>query len=156
MIDIFRIILAVIFVLVMIAYIKLYVTYYHYGSMIDAIYAYSVKCLFNDDTPYVDYNDMKDMDHAWLNIFDWGYKRIVPKTEYAILKPYIVPFTISDIVFKTEKEKAIAKDIYKKIVDKIDTLEHPRNMSTKDYIIYAFALGFIDAKTIKLLRKYYK
>lgn len=37
----------------------------------------------------VDYDDMESYDHTLWRLWDWGYKRILPRDKYIYIKPYI-------------------------------------------------------------------
>lgn len=37
----------------------------------------------------VDYDDMESYDRTLWRLWDWGYKRILPRDKYMYIKPYI-------------------------------------------------------------------
>lgn len=62
--------------------------------IIEAIYVYSKWAIFNTDTTVHElinlYESMEPYDRTLLRLWDWGYKRILPSTEYEKIKPYIM------------------------------------------------------------------
>ncbi len=77
-----------IFCLLMI--IKTEVTYKNRLILIDAIYKYRIS-LINQHIyePGVDYKDKESFDKTLFRLWDWGYKRILPKEKFEIIEPFI-------------------------------------------------------------------
>lgn len=61
-------------------------TYNKYIKIIDAIYAYRLDHLWNAK---VEYKDMESFGRILFRFWDWGYKRILPKAQFELIKPYI-------------------------------------------------------------------
>ena len=59
--------------------------------IIKAIYRYKNDLIENGnlDDSAVDYTDMRSYESVFLRIWDWGYKNILPKDKFEIIKPYI-------------------------------------------------------------------
>lgn len=152
--DIVMICLALAMVIVFILNIKLNVTNRNYKAILQAIYTYKIKCIFDETDDLVDYADMKSMDRAWINMFDWGFKYILPEEQYALVKPFVIPYTLSEFICKNEEERAKALKIHESILIWIRHVTHPTTANNRDFHTYAFALDFINAEERKLLRKY--
>lgn len=59
-------------------------------KILNGISMYIEDCwLTNDLSPDVDYDDMEEYDDTLFRLWDWGYKRILPKEKFEIIKPYI-------------------------------------------------------------------
>ena len=54
-----------------------------------AVYRYSCFCLDSDITPQVELDDVEDFNTTFNRFWDWGYKRILTKEKYEIIKEYI-------------------------------------------------------------------
>lgn len=61
-------------------------TYNNTMKIIDAIHAYRLEYLWNAK---VDYKDMETFEQTLFRFWDWGYKRILPKDKFELIKPYI-------------------------------------------------------------------
>lgn len=81
---------AIIFVAGIVMIFKACVTYECHNTIDDAIHCYNIKCINNDETPIVDYKDAETFGQTLFRIYDWGYKRILPKEKFEIIKPYII------------------------------------------------------------------
>lgn len=69
-------------------------TYKQHIKIDHAIYAYHVYCIYNKPIGYkseldVNYTDEESYDKTFFKLFDWGYKNILPKDKYEIIKDYI-------------------------------------------------------------------
>lgn len=66
--------------------------YYQHLVILNAIYEYGKNIIRNDGDPSL-YEGLYDrMEPYWktlLRFWDWGYKRILPKESYEIIKDYI-------------------------------------------------------------------
>ena len=58
-------------------------------KIINAIYKYHIECVLHKIEPIVDYKDMESYEVTLFRIWDWGYKRILPKDKFEIIEPYI-------------------------------------------------------------------
>ena len=65
-------------------------TYKMHNIIDDAISFYNVRCIDNNVTSLVDYEDAERFERTMLRLYDWGYKRILPKEKFEIIKPYII------------------------------------------------------------------
>lgn len=56
-----------------------------------AIYNYKVALIDEDPLAKfeVDYDDMEDYSETLIRFWDWGYKRILPRDKFEIIKPFI-------------------------------------------------------------------
>jgi hypothetical protein len=61
-------------------------TYNNTITIINAIHAYRLEYLWNAQ---VDYKDMESFERTLFRFWDWGYKRILPKAQFELIKPYI-------------------------------------------------------------------
>ena len=59
--------------------------------IIKAIYNYKLDLIDKGDLgeSFVDYDDMRSYEAVLFRIWDWGYKNILPKDKFEIIKPYI-------------------------------------------------------------------
>lgn len=57
--------------------------------IISAISAYHDHCLTHRIDWDVDFCDMEDYDDTYKRFWDFGYKRILPKDKFDIVKPFI-------------------------------------------------------------------
>lgn len=73
--------------------VKNFVTYYWGILIINAIFLYhvSAESILEIDIreKIVSYNDMKSYESTLFRFWDWGYKHMLPKEKYEIIKPYI-------------------------------------------------------------------
>ena len=61
-------------------------------TICDAIFRYKVQNILDgrDENPnFVDYTDMESYEKTLFRIYDWGYKNILPKDKFNIIKPFI-------------------------------------------------------------------
>lgn len=65
------------------------VTYKQHMRIMNAIFTYGKEKILNDEPPEVEFDDMEDYDKTFLRVWDLGYKRILPKDKFEIIKPYI-------------------------------------------------------------------
>ena len=65
------------------------VTYKQHILVLNAIAAYRIEKILAGESSEVEFDDMEDYDKTLLRIWDWGYKRILPKDKFEIIKPYI-------------------------------------------------------------------
>ena len=71
-------------------YIKTLITYKNMMIISDSIYRYNLSMI--EDERYeelISYDDIKSLDKALFNIFDWGYKDLLPKDTYMLVEPFI-------------------------------------------------------------------
>ena len=71
-------------------YIKTLITYKNMMIISDSIYRYNLSMI--EDERYdelISYDDIKSLDKALFNIFDWGYKDLLPKDKYVLVEPFI-------------------------------------------------------------------
>ena len=56
-----------------------------------AIYNYKIALIDRGilENGLVDYDDMRSYGATLLRIWDWGYKNILPKDKFELIKPYI-------------------------------------------------------------------
>ena len=54
-----------------------------------AIYEYKIDMLNNGKPELVSYDDMEMYGKTFYRLWDWGYKKILPKDKFEIKKPYI-------------------------------------------------------------------
>lgn len=71
------------------AKIKEEITYKKHCKVIRAILKYRTACEVNHETPVVHYNDMMDFEKSSKRIFDFGYKNILPKEKFEIIKLFM-------------------------------------------------------------------
>lgn len=72
--------------------IKNDVTCNHHIRIVEAIAAYKKHCILygsSGSEDLVNYDDMEDYDKTLWRLWDWGYKRILPKEKYELIKEYI-------------------------------------------------------------------
>lgn len=70
-------------------YIKIEITYKNLMIISDSIYRYNLSMI--EDERYdelISYDDI-NLDKALFNIFDWGYKNLLPKDTYMLIEPFI-------------------------------------------------------------------
>ena len=62
-------------------------------AMRDKIYSalckYTIFCLKSGITPQVKFGDMEYSGKTYNRLWDWGYKRILPKEKFEIIKEFI-------------------------------------------------------------------
>jgi hypothetical protein len=76
--------------------VRCLVTYRNHDIIIDAMYAYHVDAIKRGKCEYeVNWSDIEEFDDTFRRLWDWGYKNILPKEKYEIIKDYI----------KSKKEK---------------------------------------------------
>lgn len=80
---------AVLFVLILIITIKTEMTFKRHMKVIDAIAAYRSLSIFGGNKPKVEFDDMYSYDYTLFCIWDWGYKHVLPKDKYELIKDYI-------------------------------------------------------------------
>lgn len=70
--------------------IKAKVTQENHFILIDAISKYRIS-LINQHLyePEVDYKDKESFEKTLFRLWDWGYKRILPKEKFEIIEPFI-------------------------------------------------------------------
>ena len=71
-------------------YIKTLITYKNMMIISDSIYRYNLSMI--EDERYdelISYDDIKSLDKALFNIFDWGYKNLLPRDTYMLIEPFI-------------------------------------------------------------------
>lgn len=71
-------------------YIKNEITYKNMMIISYAIYSYNISMIKVEHyDELISYDDIKSYHKALLNIFDWGYKNILPKDIYVLIEPFI-------------------------------------------------------------------
>ena len=71
-------------------YIKNEITYKNMMIISDAIYRYNISMIKDERyDELISYDDIKSLDKALFNIFDWGYKNLLPKDTYMLIEPFI-------------------------------------------------------------------
>lgn len=83
-------IIAIAFAFAWLMIIKNEITYRNHRIISNAILNYQmamIKARIYDY--YVDYSDMEEYETTWRRLWDWGYKNILPKEKYEIIKDYI-------------------------------------------------------------------
>ena len=65
-------------------------TYIVHTTIDNAIYFYRIRCIDSDETAFVDFEDTEAFEQTLFRLYDWGYKRILPKEKFEIIKPYII------------------------------------------------------------------
>lgn len=79
-----------IMILGLLALIKNCVTYRQQSLISDAIFRYHIDCIEHHIYEYeVGYDDMRGYVKTILRFWDWGYKHILPRDKFEIVKPYI-------------------------------------------------------------------
>ena len=71
-------------------YIKNEITYKNMKIISNAIYRYNISMI--NDKRYdelIPYDSIKSCEKTFLNIFDWGYKNLLPKDTYMLIEPFI-------------------------------------------------------------------
>lgn len=73
-----------------VAAVKNEVTYINLMVIRQAVRLYNIKAIhekrYNET---IDYDCIKDYNAAFINVFDWGIKNILPPAEFEKIKPYI-------------------------------------------------------------------
>ena len=66
-------------------------TYKNHIIITKAIYNYKIALIENGilEEGLVDYDDMRGYEATLFRFWDWGYKNILPKDKFEIIKPYI-------------------------------------------------------------------
>ena len=64
-------------------------TYKNRKIILNAIYQYKVDCAIKNISFNVDYNDMESYNMTIFRFWDFGYKNILPKEKFEIIKKYI-------------------------------------------------------------------
>ena len=71
-------------------HIKNEVTYKNNKIISRAIYFYNIDRISKGDLDGIlSYDVIKSYNKAFINIFDWGYKNLVPKDTYVLIEPFI-------------------------------------------------------------------
>ena len=71
-------------------YIKIEITYKNLKIISDAIYRYNISMIKDERyDELISYDDNKSCEKTFLNIFDWGYKHLLPKDTYMLIEPFI-------------------------------------------------------------------
>lgn len=71
-------------------HIKNEVTYKNNLIISRAIYFYNIDRISKGDLDSIlSYDVIKSYDKAFINMFDWGYKNLVPKDVFALIEPFI-------------------------------------------------------------------
>ena len=72
-----------------------------------AIFAYKMYCLKEDYKAQYDvnYEDMERYSRTLLRFWDWGYKHILPKDKFEIIKPFIGQEVDMNFASTFEEEK---------------------------------------------------
>ena len=71
-------------------HIKNEVTYKNDLIISRAIYFYNIDRISKGDLDSIlSYDVIKSYNKAFINIFDWGYKNLVPEDIYALIEPFI-------------------------------------------------------------------
>jgi uncharacterized protein involved in high-affinity Fe2+ transport len=89
-----KILLVIVLVLNILFMIKNTVTYFNQIKINSAIHDYHVWCIYNAPKNYdyrkaVDYEDKRGYFRTLFRVFDWGYKNILSKEKYELIKDYI-------------------------------------------------------------------
>lgn len=84
----------VVFVMIVLILLLLFLcknanTYNNRDIIINAIYEYKIDMGQQGKKVEIDYDDMTSYDKTLWNLFDWGYKNILPSDKYEIIKKYI-------------------------------------------------------------------
>ena len=58
-------------------------------KIMNAICKYRIEYVLHKIEPIVAYKDMESYEATLFRIWDWGYKRILPKDKFEIIEPYI-------------------------------------------------------------------
>lgn len=87
--DLFRTILIIMLVFFIVMLIKNDITYRNHKIIMEAIYKYHVDCYYSDCGETVKYDEMKSYAKTLWCLWDWGYKRILPKEKFELIKPFI-------------------------------------------------------------------
>lgn len=75
----------------LLAVIKNEITYRNRMIIANAIFSYSMAMINAENFAYcVDFSDMEEYETTLWRLWDWGYKNILPKEKYEIIKDYIV------------------------------------------------------------------
>ena len=70
--------------------IKNEVTYKNCVIILNAIHKYNINMMETYDLDkLIPFSEMKSYNRVFYNLFDWGYKNIVPKDVYPLIEPFI-------------------------------------------------------------------
>lgn len=64
-------------------------TYAKHMIILDAIFDYRLHCFNENIEPSVNFDDMEGYYITFFKFWDWGYKNILSKEKYVIVKDYI-------------------------------------------------------------------
>lgn len=92
---------SIMLVLTLILVIKNEVTFICMRTIDNAVYDYNIDMLNKGMPSKVSFFDTKSYNATLWCLWDWGYKNILPKDKYEIIKPYIKKWN----PFKKEKKK---------------------------------------------------
>lgn len=83
--------IVIILVFGLLAVIKNEITYRNRMIISNAIFSYSMAMINAENFVLcVDFSDMEEYETTLWRLWDWGYKNILPKEKYEIIKDYIV------------------------------------------------------------------
>lgn len=73
--------------------IKNEITFINHNIISNAIYAYGIQFIRESEGKFLDipvqFSDCEDYDKTLWRLWDWGYKRILPREKFELIKPYI-------------------------------------------------------------------
>lgn len=64
-------------------------TFINHTTIVRAIYLYQTDNIKLGRASLVDYSDMEEYERTFSRFYDWGYKNILPKEKFDIIKDYI-------------------------------------------------------------------
>ena len=82
-------IFAVVLLLLVIFFVRLFVIWSNHCVILDAILDYKLECIMEQKPCYVENDDMENIHDTIWRLWDWSHKRILDKDEYKIIEPYI-------------------------------------------------------------------
>jgi hypothetical protein len=81
----------IIFPIFFVFIIKVLLAGYYHSRVITAITDYTINLILQekDHEIGVTFDDMEDLYATLWRLWDWGYKHILPKEKFEIIKPYL-------------------------------------------------------------------
>ena len=81
--------LLAVIVVILLLFAKLVNTGFQHWKILDAILAYKLECIMENEPCYVEYGDRESLGRTFWRLWDWSEQRILPFGKYRIIKPYI-------------------------------------------------------------------
>ena len=78
-------------------FVKNEITFKNLCLIFDAVRLYNFDCIRNGNkADIVSFDNIKSYDEVYNNLFDWGYKNILPPDDFEKVKPFIYEVTHND------------------------------------------------------------